>query len=223
MDNSRTIEDINLNYLENKLRLDDFALEVLVTKDNFNMDDLVKDANAIKKILNIKNETDQEIIKYYDNHFIIPEGSEETLISELQSFNYEIYGQENLTMENIGNILVNENMDNKTIILNSIEEKESLMHEVKTIIKAGNYKKLKLNKPLSITTRQFTKKIQNIKQSFIDTYGSALFKKIADWIIEEQNLYQNLDRIERIDKYKKDKVKLQKKMNSRNKLKKFFR
>lgn len=212
---------MNSEELRSKLQEDEDVQGILETTDNINFEQIFDDVKEIKRMLHIKKDNDDKLISKYDDKIVIPEGSEETLIRELESFNLEFYGDQMLTKENVD--LQAFDVEEDEIYVDSPEDKESLMNKVKDIIKDGKYNKLKLNRKYSITVRRFNKKIKSLKEKFISSYGSELFNKISEWIIEEQNIYQNLDRLDRIKLYQSNKVKLAKQMRFKNNMKRIFR
>jgi uncharacterized protein YktA (UPF0223 family) len=111
----------------------------------------------------------------------------------------------------------------KKIIVEDESQREQILNYVEKELDKGKFNLVKVKRPLYISGKRIHKKIKSIRQKFIDTYGSEIFAKVSDWIVEEQNLYQNLERIDRINKYKENKLKLAKQMQIREKLKRFFK
>ncbi|ASP28253.1 hypothetical protein SCORR_v1c04810 [Spiroplasma corruscae] len=79
------------NYFLEKLYKDrefNNILEGLTTKEK---NATLKDIEELRRILHLKRQVDKEIVKEYEEHIIVPEGTEETLIRELNVFNKQMY------------------------------------------------------------------------------------------------------------------------------------
>jgi hypothetical protein len=266
---------------------------------------LISDAKEIKRILHLREKNKYDILDRVEKKIIvdIPNGTENTLINDLENFNNEFYHEPNNvffnyipkdakspTIENLedvnftvdtssnetvdnfsgieiqgtenekvkdvfdrdakfkSNYISNENVENKydnaihltsdllapdhleqvmdeasgQIIVDDEADKNKILDYVEENIDSGKFKLINIERPLQISGRKIHKKIKSIRQKFIDSYGSEIFRKVSNWIVEEQNLYNNLDRIERIERYKKNKMKLAKQMQIKNKLKRMF-
>ncbi|WP_339033298.1 hypothetical protein [Spiroplasma endosymbiont of Cantharis rufa] len=281
---------IDKNYFLEKISKDKEIVDLLhkqTSKENVEFFDNLKE---LRRILHLKTKTDKKILLEYDKLIIIPTGSEDTLIRELNQFNRELYDnlpehyilnfenqknkidntsinlkkideknilnisepfKENSSLELDDDILYTKEMDplvektiqdfgesiskesnqnnflknllkednfqsevlknSEEIYVESNEEKDKMLLDIKDSLSEGNYKKLNLTKPFSLSTTKYMKKLEKIKKGFEDTYGSELFKKISKWVHKENQLYENIENNKKISNLKERKINLTKK------------
>ncbi|AHI52913.1 hypothetical protein [Spiroplasma culicicola] len=113
--------------------------------------------------------------------------------------------------------------DAQEIIVDSEEEKLEQLSDIKNNLDEGNYGKLNLSKPMAITCARYMKKLNYLKKGFEKSYGSELFKKIRDWIAQENLMYENAERNNRIRKLKTKRFKTQKSVLQKQRLKEIFK
>ncbi|AUB31650.1 hypothetical protein [Spiroplasma floricola] len=295
---------IDKNYFINKLSRDKEIIDLISKQSDKQNVNFFENLKKIKDILHLKNQTDKKILDEYEKLIIIPTGTEETLIRELNQFNKEMYDnlpehyiidfdktlttdtnskldiskinnskkikkdyKKNIlnlsnpyiqdssiafdeqehkeidpyvekTIHNFEDLFNNDSLtkDNQNYINNllddnqesfnlvksteqiyaqSIEEKEKMISEIRESLVDGNYGKLNLTKPLSISTARYMRKLASLKKGFIKSYGGELFKKISEWVHKEEVMFENMDRAQKIDKLAKQKIKLINKKNSK--------
>ncbi|AKU79727.1 hypothetical protein [Spiroplasma turonicum] len=304
------------NYFLEKLQKDKEINNILEGLTNQEKKDALKDIQEIRKILHLKEAVDKQIIKEYSDHIIVPTGTEDTLIRELNIFNKQMYSdyptfytldfddlekkdekelktiikpqsiiQEKTFKKNILNLsqphiqestqdfsnlsediidIKNDNViqdaneeknelfetfknfetvlsnnpvkikvehfdnllvDYKTegkellnnqsdLVVNSEDEKRIVISSIKESLENGNYHKLNLKKSFSLSYSKYMQRLKNLKKNIIKTYGSEIFTRIKNVIQEENALYSNIDRSNKIKqlnlkkfKYKKRKTK----------------
>lgn len=259
------MNDTDKEFWLKKIAEEELLNNLLDSKSEKKIESFLENLNQIKEILHIKEKNDKKIFQEYNNKIVIPTGSEETLIEELNIFNKNMYDDfpehynldfpekikelkkefakpkpikknifnlsqpyiqettKELNSDDMKTILSpqsiidqeesdykNETLSDevKEIYLNSEEEKQECLNEIANNLNKGNYNKLKLNRRMSLTCNRYMKKLNKIKQGFIDTYGSEIFKKIRGWIIEENILYHNADKEKKLEalNLKKEKI-----------------
>lgn len=300
-DNFDLSENIREQEFENKI-LNDYDL---MNDDTIDVEQLVSDAKEMRRILHMRDDNRKRIINEFEKNIVveIPDGTEDTLIRDLEDFNSDMYGSDDSVffhvkeipeeeeeelidvitsdedvedyfdeeqidresekvlepIEEVEKMPVQMNVEpeyddtfemiraaaasirrfsfmvddkqitevledkNKKIIVNDDDQREKILDYVESELDQGKFNLIKVKRPLYISGKRIHKKIKLIRKKFIDTYGSEIFAKVSDWIIEEQNLYQNLERIDRINKYKENKLKLAKQMQIKERLKRFFK
>ncbi|QEH61880.1 hypothetical protein SCHIN_v1c06830 [Spiroplasma chinense] len=109
------------------------------------------------------------------------------------------------------------------IFVDSEQEKQDQLDEIKHQLEEGQYGRLNLSKPMSITCTKYMKKLEGLKKGFVKSYGSELFKRIRDMIQEENDMYENIDRVRKIEKLKTKKLKLKKSTIKQQRLKEMFK
>ncbi|ALD66436.1 hypothetical protein [Spiroplasma cantharicola] len=256
---------IDKNYFLDKVSKDKEIVDLLhkqTSKENIEFFEHLKE---LRRILHLKTQTDKKILFEYEKLIVIPTGSEDTLVKELNKFNKEIYAnlpehyilefekdenikntssnnlekayQKNLnpivekTIQDFGDSISSESNPNdfidnllkdetyeseiiknsREIYVDSNEEKNKMLLDIRDSLKKGNYNKLNLTKPFSLSTTKYMKKLEALKKGFEDTYGSELFKKVSLWVHKENQLYENIDRNKKINNLKAEKIKLKKK------------
>ncbi|WP_339020193.1 hypothetical protein [Spiroplasma endosymbiont of Atherix ibis] len=167
-----------------------------------------------KNILNLSNpfiqdssiEFDEQEIKELDPYI------EKTINNFEELFNNNSKSNDN---NDYINNLLNDNdnsfdvvKSSEQIYVKSIEDKEKMISNIKSNLVNGNYGKLNLTKPLSLSITRYMKKIDSLKKGIIKSYGGELFKKISNWVHEEEAMFENMDRVQKIDKLSKQKNKL---------------
>ncbi|AOG60516.1 hypothetical protein SHELI_v1c05650 [Spiroplasma helicoides] len=79
------------NYFLEKLSKDREINKLLENESKKNVENFWENLKEIRRILHIKEKTDKKILEEYNKKIIIPTGSEETLIRELNQFNKVMY------------------------------------------------------------------------------------------------------------------------------------
>ncbi|AHI53895.1 hypothetical protein SSABA_v1c04880 [Spiroplasma sabaudiense Ar-1343] len=146
----------------------------LLDSKNFLIENIVNDVNELKRLLHIKNKT--------RNKKSIPiSNSENDLVSELENFNLNKYGNKYKNPKGVENW----QSEKKELEFSSKEEQEEYEFQELGIIR------LKLNRKLAGKTRNIIKKIEDFTQEFENNYGAQFLKRVAEWIDEEEKLYEN--------------------------------
>ncbi|KAJ3616526.1 hypothetical protein Zmor_011858 [Zophobas morio] len=101
-----------------------FNDEELMNDDTIDVQQLLEDAKEMRKILHMRNENRQRIINEFDKNIVvdIPDGSEDTLIRDLESFNNNMYGSDNSVFFSVEEIKEDEeefNTDEEQIVCES--------------------------------------------------------------------------------------------------------
>ncbi|QGS51948.1 hypothetical protein [Spiroplasma tabanidicola] len=109
------------------------------------------------------------------------------------------------------------------IVVENEFEKNKKLDEIKHNLEKGEYGKLKLSKTMNLTCSKYMNKLDSLKKGFEKTYGSEMFYRIKNLIIQEGVLYKNLDTNNDVKKLKNKKFKLQKSILKRQKVKDWFR
>ncbi|AGR41222.1 hypothetical protein [Spiroplasma taiwanense] len=203
-------------HIFNKEMYNDFPDFYTLDFENIKKDKYNKKISTPKNILNLSNPYIQD---YSSDLERTTDLWEKTALDPLNDITIRDL-EENLTNEYFGEdkSLVSKLLEKdeiepyltnqKEIIVNDEEEKEVIISNIKNILNSGHYKKLNLKKPITISCARYMKKLEALKTGFEKTYGSELFKKIKNWIQEENALYSNIDRINKIEALKKKKSKL---------------
>ncbi|WP_338984293.1 hypothetical protein [Spiroplasma endosymbiont of Diplazon laetatorius] len=302
---------VDRNYFLDKLSKDREINQLISKqseKENLNFFENLKE---LRRILHLKTQTDKKILNEYNKLIVIPTGTEETLIRELNQFNKEMYNdlpehytvdfgvelskdnkpkikktnnlktayKKNIlnlsnpyiqdssivldettdvwektaidpllekTIQDFETLLMNEPVNNddkenyvekllreddyssevlkdgEEIYVDSVEEKEKMISDIRDSLSNGNYGKLNLNKPISLSTTKYMKKLETLKKGFVKTYGSELFKKISEWVHQEDALYENVDRNKKVNSLRKQKLSFKKKRKFKTKAKRKF-
>ncbi|AUM62679.1 hypothetical protein [Spiroplasma monobiae] len=302
---------VDRNYFLDKLSKDREINDLISKQSDKENLSFFENLKELRRILHLKNQTDRKIINEYNKLIVIPTGTEETLIRELNQFNKEMYKdlpehytldfgvelskenkpvnkrQTNLktdykknilnlsnpyiqessvvldetsdvlnktsidpflekTIQDFETLLLNQPVDNKDkesyidkileeenytsevlkddeeIYVESIEQKEKMISDIRDSLTNGNYGKLNLNKPISLSTTKYMKKLESLKKGFVKTYGSELFKKISEWVQQEDALYENVERSRKISSLRKQKLSFNKKRKFNVKTKRKF-
>lgn len=99
------------------------------------------------------------------------------------------------------------NYDNE-IIVDSESDKQNELELIKRDLEKGQYGRLNLSRPMSLTCARYMRKLDNLKKGFEKTYGSELLRKITDWVKMENALYESLDRKEKLETARSKQIKL---------------
>ncbi|QHX36689.1 hypothetical protein [Spiroplasma sp. BIUS-1] len=302
---------VDRNYFLEKLSKDREISDLISSQSEKENLSFFENLKELRRILHLKSQTDKKILNEYNKLIVIPTGTEETLIRELNEFNKEMYNdlpehytidfgielskdnkpkvkkvnnlktayKKNIlnlsnpyiqdssiildetqdisqktaidpfvekTIQDFETLLMNEPVnnddkesyvdkllkdedyssevikDNEEIYVENVEEKEKMISEIRDSLTNGNYGKLNLTKPISLSTTRYMRKLETLKKGFVKTYGSELFKKISEWVQQEDALYENVERVKRVNSLRKQKLNFKKKRKFNAKPKRKF-
>lgn len=152
-------------------------------------DEISINNNMIEDILSQKNPTIVNEFKRSPKQPIID--NETILFDDLSINEIEKNLKKNIPNEKEPSSLTNIINSSANIIVASEEEKIAELKQISQNLNKRLYGKLNLSKKMLITSEKYTKKLEELKERFKRTYGSEIFKKIAEWIDVERKFYKN--------------------------------
>ncbi|AKX34133.1 hypothetical protein SLITO_v1c04800 [Spiroplasma litorale] len=139
-------------------------------------------------------------------------------INEFEEFENKLLNNPiKIKVEHFDNLLVDYKTEGKEILekqkdllVSTEQQKQDVISAIKQTLEDGNYHKLNLKKTFSLSYSKYMNRLKHLKKNFIQTYGSEIFTRIKNVVQEENALYENIDRSNKIRNLKKRKEKKKK-------------